>query len=68
MKVRNNKNNTNTFKKHGIISVIMKWYVITIIKTIDKIKVTNLIPIKNLKQLKKLFSILSPSIKYAKIS
>ena len=39
-----------------------------IAKTIVKIKVISFKPIKNLKQLKKLFNILSPSIKYAKIS
>ena len=39
-----------------------------IINTTDNIKVINFIPIKNLKQLKKLFNILSPNIKYVSIS
>lgn len=38
----------------------------TITKTIVKSKVINFKPTKNLKQLKKLFNILPPSIKYAK--
>ena len=38
-----------------------------ITSTIVKSRVTNLKPTKNLKQLKKLFNIVSPSIKYAKI-
>jgi len=43
----------------------MKWYIITITKTILSIKVSNFNPAKNLKQLKKLLNIVSPSIKYA---
>ena len=52
--------------KQGNINVIIKWYRITITKTIVKSKVINFKPTKNRKQLKKLFNILPPSIKYAK--
>ena len=64
----NSKNKTNTLIKQGNINVIIKWYKIIITKTIHRSRVINFKPTKNLKQLKKLFNILPPIIKYEKYS
>ena len=58
--------NTNTFIKQGNINVIINWYKIIIVrdKTINRHISFN--PTNNLKQLKKLFNILSPTIIYEK--
>ena len=58
--------NTNTFIKQGNINVIINWYKIIIVrdKTINRHISFN--PTNNLKQLKKLFNILPPSIIYEK--
>ena len=66
MKIINSKNKTNTFKKHGMIKEIIKWYRITMAITIQRISVINFKPTKNLKQLKKLLNILSTYYKICK--
>ena len=55
------------FIKHGIINVIIIWYKIIITSTTNAIRASSLRPTKNLKQLKNLFNMLSPNIKYSNI-
>ena len=66
MNDKNSHSNTNTLIKQGNIKAIINWYKITTTKAKASNKHTSLKPTNNLKQLKKLFNILPPSIIYEK--